>query len=275
MSELSASSVPVSSPAPAAKTGQVSLWFDSVSPVVLPLVTLALFIGGWFAIASYSGLPSVVLPHPMDVWKILQNNMPLLSKHMWQTLIESTLGFLIASVAGVTIAVVITYSRLLREAFYPHLIVFQLIPKVALAPLFVVWLGIGAPARLSFATFIAFFPLVIATSQGLTQVPNDMIRLARSLSASHWQVFCTLRFPYVMPYIFAGMKISVTMAMIGIIVGEFIAAKAGLGYLILFASSQANTALILASVALLCVIGLAQFGVVVLLERFVKRRFGD
>ncbi|WP_374390234.1 ABC transporter permease [Sandaracinobacter sp.] len=252
-----------------------SRWFAYSRAVILPLLTGGCFLLIWWAVATWSGLPAVVLPHPAQVWKILSSNFPLLAGHMWQTLVESTLGFLIATVAGVSIAIVITYSNLMRQAFYPHLVLFQLIPKVALAPLFVVWLGIGAPARLSFATFIAFFPLVIATSQGLTEVPSDMLRLSRSLSATRWQVFRTIRFPYALPYIFAGMKISVTMAMIGIIVGEFIAAQKGLGYLILFASSQANTALILAAIALLCLVGLVQFGIVVLLEGVVKRHYGN
>lgn len=242
--------------------------------VLLPLLTAALLLAAWWAVSTWSGLPAMILPPPASVWNLLSTQLPLLSGHMWQTLFESTLGFLIATVTGVAIAVVVTYSSVLREAFYPFLILFQLIPKVALAPLFVVWMGIGAPARLSFATFIAFFPLVIATAQGLTDVPADMIRLSRSLSASRWQVFQTIRLPYAMPYIFAGMKISVTMAMIGIIIGEFIAAQKGLGYLILFASSQANTALIFAAVALLCLIGLAQFGIVVLLERVVRDHYG-
>ncbi|MBY6092860.1 ABC transporter permease [Maritimibacter alkaliphilus] len=244
-------------------------------PVLLPTLTAAVLLGIWWALASWADLPAVVLPHPADVWSILKSNFPLLSTHMWHTAYESTLGFLIAMVTGVSLAILITYSAVLREAFYPHLILFQLVPKVALAPLFVVWLGIGAPARLSFATFIAFFPLVIATAQGLTEVPPEMIRLSRSLSATRWQIFRTIRFPYAIPYIFAGMKISVTMAMIGIIVGEFIASQKGLGYLILFASSQANTALILAAVILLCVVGLVQFGIVLALERAVRRVFGS
>ncbi|WP_108659625.1 ABC transporter permease [Acuticoccus kandeliae] len=249
-------------------------WLTIARAVLLPLLTAGLILFAWWMVTTFSGLPAVILPPPDAVWRLLSTNMSVLAPHLWQTLIESTLGFLIASVSGVAIAIAITYSSVLREAFYPHLVLFQLIPKVALAPLFVVWLGIGAPARLAFATFIAFFPMVIATAQGLTEVPSDMIRLSRSLSASRWQVFTTIRLPYAMPYIFAGMKISVTMAMIGIIIGEFIASQKGLGYLILFASSQANTTLILAAVALLCVIGLAQFGIVVVLERIVRRHYG-
>ncbi|WP_431282475.1 ABC transporter permease [Humitalea sp. 24SJ18S-53] len=242
--------------------------------VLLPIATALLCLLAWHLVVAYGNIPPVILPPPKAVWLILSNNMPLLLQHAWPTFVESLLGFAIATALGIVLAVAITYSRLLREAIYPHLVIFQLIPKVALAPLFIVWLGIGAPSRLAFATFISFFPLVVATSQGLSEVPSDMLRLANSLSATRWQVFRTIRFPYALPHIFAGMKIAVTMSMIGVIVGEFITAQRGLGYLILFAGAQAETALILAAVALLCAIGLAQFAMVALLERVVRRIYG-
>ena len=252
---------------------RVRLWAGRIRIVILPLMTALAMLLVWQFACSHGGISPIILPPPADVWAILAGNLPLLAGHAWPTFIESLGGFAIATVAGMVLAVALTASRLLREAFYPHLILFQLIPKVALAPLFIVWLGIGSPARLAFATFIGFFPVVVATSQGLTETPPEAIRLARSLSATGWQIFSTIRFPYAIPYLFSGMRIAVTMSMIGVVVGEFITAQRGLGYLILFAGSQSNTALILASVILLCGLGLIQYAMVAGLEALVRRLY--
>jgi NitT/TauT family transport system permease protein len=145
--------------------------------------------------------------------------------------------------------------------------VFQLIPKIALAPLFIVWLGIGLPSRVTFSIFICFFPILIATATGLQSLPLDMLRLCRSVGASNWQILLSVRFPMALPFIFSGMKIAATLAIIGIVVGEFIASRAGLGYLILFASSRQQTDLSLACIAVLCAVGLLVYGLTALAER--------
>jgi NitT/TauT family transport system permease protein len=157
---------------------------------------------------------------------------------------------------------------------YPNVVLFQLIPKIALAPLFIVWLGIGFQSRLTFSVFISFFPVVIAALAGLDHVDQSLLRLCRALTASSWQVFVSVRLPHALPYVFSGMKIATTFAIIGVIVGEFITSQAGLGYLILFASSQADTSLILAAITVLCFFGLAFYGIVALLERWTRHAFG-
>jgi NitT/TauT family transport system permease protein len=186
-------------------------------------------------------------------------------------MLETVIGFLLAVVLGVALAVIITYSPNWRAALYPNLVFFQLIPKVALAPLFIVWLGIGMESRVLFALFIAFFPIVISMATGLAEVDASLVRLCRSLTASEWQVFVNVRFPYSLPYLFSGMKIAMTMAMIGVIVGEFITAQAGLGYLIIFATSRAETAVIMAAIGVLCALGLTLYGLVLLAEVGMKR----
>ena len=147
------------------------------------------------------------------------------------------------------------------------------IPKIALAPLFIVWLGIGSESRLAFSVFIAFFPIVIATLAGLDNVDRELIRLCRALRASEWQTFVHVRLPHAIPYIFSGMKVATTFAIIGVIVGEFITSQAGLGYLILFASAQAETALILAAILVLCIFGLIFYGLVAFAEVLTRRTF--
>ncbi|MFI4934148.1 MAG: ABC transporter permease, partial [Caulobacterales bacterium] len=157
---------------------------------------------------------------------------------------------------------------------YPNLVVFQLIPKIALAPLFVVWLGISSESRVTFATFVSFFPVVISAAVGFAGTDASTLRLCRSLTASEWQSFAMVRFPFALPAIFSGMKIAMTMAIIGVIIGEFISAKAGLGFYILYASSRMETAVVLAGLLVHSVIGVGLFGAVALAELLVRRVYG-
>lgn len=242
--------------------------------VVLPVAFAVGVIALWEFLVQWYRVPSVILPAPSAIWARILTAYPFLMQHAVPTTTEAVAGFLLAQVLGVALATLLVYSKWFRAAVYPSVVFFQLIPKIALAPLFIVWLGIGTESRLAFSLFISFFPVVIATTAGLNSVPPDMLRLCRALTASEWQVFTSVRFPYALPYIFSGAKIAVTFAMIGVIVGEFITAQRGLGYLILFASSQAETALILASIATLCVIGLLMFGAVVLAEKLMLRWYG-
>lgn len=229
----------------------------------------------WEGLVRFYEVPTVILPAPSAVWARILSAWPFLLTHLVPTTVETVVGFLLSMILGTLLATLLVYGRRFREAVYPTVVFFQLIPKIALAPLFIVWLGIGSESRLAFSVFISFFPVVIATMAGLRAVPPDMLRLCRALTASEAQVFASVRFPYALPYIFSGMKIAVTFAMIGVIVGEFITAQAGLGYLILFASSQAETPLILASIATLCVIGLFLYGLVALAEKAMLRWYGS
>ena len=190
------------------------------------------------------------------------------------TTLDTLAGFALATALGVGLAIAINYSPLLRDALYPNLVVFQLIPKVALAPLFVVWLGIGSESRVTFATFVSFFPIVISAVVGFANTDELTLRLCRSLTASEWQIFLMVRFPFALPAIFSGMKIAMTMAVIGVIIGEFISAKAGLGFYILYASSRMQTDVIFAALFVLCAIGVALFGAVALAEEMMRRAYG-
>jgi NitT/TauT family transport system permease protein len=242
--------------------------------ILLPVVFAAavLLLWEWFVLAY--AVPEVILPAPSAIYRRILTAWPFLIQHAVPTGTEAALGFLLATILGISLAVLLAYSKWAYAALYPNVVFFQLIPKIALAPLFIVWLGIGSESRLAFSMFIAFFPVVIATLTGLNATPPDMLRLCQALTARSWQVFLSVRFPYALPHIFSGLKIAVTFAIIGVIVGEFITAQAGLGYLILFASSQAETALILASIAMLCVVGLVLYGVVAGLEKVILRKYG-
>jgi NitT/TauT family transport system permease protein len=236
-------------------------------PVGLAVAVLVL----WEIVVRVGNIPAVILPAPSEVFQTLVRTYPLLLHHAFPTMLETVLGFILAVVLGVLLAVLLTYSPAWRAALYPNLVFFQLIPKVALAPLFIIWLGIGMESRLFFALFISFFPIVISMATGLAEVDASLLRLCRSLTATEWQVFVNVRFPYSLPFLFSGMKIGITMAMIGVIVGEFITAQAGLGYLIVFATSRAETGVIMAAISVLCFLGLALYGLVVLGELAMRR----
>ncbi len=262
--------LPADAAAPRASDGVAVFAKRLALPVGTALAGLLI----WELLVRSLQLPVSLLPAPSAVLARLLETWPMLLAQAVPTALESLLGFLIATALGILLAIGLTYSRLFNSAVYPSVIFFQLIPKIALAPLFVVWLGIGTESRLAFAVFISFFPVVIATETGLRATPPDMLRLCRALTATNWQVFTSIRLPYAVPYIFSGMKIAVTFAIIGVIVGEFITAQRGLGYLIIFASSQADTALILAAIFVLCIVGLAFFAAVAMAEKMAIRWYG-
>ena len=234
--------------------------------VVLPsLVAVFVFIA-WELIVDWAEIPKVILAPPSAVYDKIVRFYPLLLDNAVTTTVESLLAFFVTVALGIFLAAAVTYSQLMYDMFYPNLVFFQLIPKIALAPLFILWFGIHYESRLAFSVFISFFPMLIATAAGLENVDNNMIRLCRSLGASKWQILWSIRFPVSIPFVFGGMKISVTLAIIGIIVGEFISSQSGLGYLILFASGRQDTALIFASITILCIVGLVMYAAVVVAE---------
>jgi NitT/TauT family transport system permease protein len=272
--------IPATAPAKAAprrRPGRLAryLTLKRSRPLTLPVITALLAFGAWELIVEVAEIPHVIMPPPSEVFEKLFKFLPFIAQNAIPTAWESTAGFLLAVVLGVALAILLIYSRFLFEALYPNLVFFQLIPKIALAPLFIVWLGIGFESRLTFSLFISFFPMLIATAAGLSHVDRDMIRLCRSFGATDWQIMMNVRLPTSMPFIFSGMKISVTLAIIGVVIGEFISSQAGLGYLILFASSRQETALTLAAILMLCVVGLVLYAIVAVAEQFARRHYGD
>lgn len=243
-------------------------------PTTLPVATAGSALALWQLAVTILHVPAVILPPPTDIGAELWRNLPMLLQQSIPTTVDSVIAFLAATALGVALAIAITYSRFLNDMLYPNLVLFQLIPKVALAPLFVVWLGISGQSRIAFATFIAFFPVVISAAVGFANIDPSALRLCRSLTATEAQCFAMVRFPFALPAIFSGMKIAMTMAIIGVIIGEFISSNAGLGYYILYAGSRMETAVIFAALFVLCAIGVALFGAVALAETLVRRSYG-
>ena len=239
--------------------------------IALPLALAAIVLVGWQLAVTLGHIPPVILPSPVSITEYIIDRYDILLMYAIPTTLESAAAFVLATLLGIALAIIITYSQIAREALYPNLVFFQLIPKIALAPLFIIWLGIGSQSRIAFSVFIAFFPVVIATTAGFASVDKGMLRLCRSLTASEWQIFTSVRFPAALPHIFSGMKIAITLAIIGVIIGEFITAQAGLGYLIIFATARADTEISMAAIVVLCICGLLLYGLVALGETIANR----
>jgi NitT/TauT family transport system permease protein len=270
---------PVASRLGSASTRSLPLWVTAASfrrlrPVFLPAATAAAVLLSWQLLVGLLAVPEVILPSPAEIAEEMRQAWPMLLANALPTTLDTLMAFFAATVLGVGCAIVLSYSRLLRDTLYPNLVVFQLVPKVALAPLFVVWLGVGSTSHVAFAAFVSFFPIAISAAVGFSSVEASALQLCRSLTASEWQCFLMVRFPFALPAIFSGMKIAMTMATIGVIIAEFISSKAGLGYYILFASSRMETANVFAALVTLCAVGVALFGAVALAEGLVRRSYG-
>ena len=240
-----------------------------LSALIFAVVLLAI----WQTVTMQSLVPAVLLPSPASIANRIFTGAGTLLPNAASTSLVAVGGFALALVAGLGLAAAMALSAWLTRLLYPNLLLFQLLPKVALGPLFVVWLGIGVPSRLAFTTVVSVFPVVIGTLAGLRAANPGQIRLCQALRASLWQIFIHIRVPGALPYIFAGARIAATLAFTGAVVGEFISSDSGLGHVIMNAASQSDTALVFASLVVLCILGADLYGLVGLAERFARRRW--
>ena len=234
-----------------------------------PLLGVAVMLALWQLYVSAFGINRIVLPGPVDIARAAVANWAILMRETWPTFLESVLGFVLAVVIGIPVAVCVASSRVLNLTLYPMLIATQSVPKVAVAPIILVWFGLGLQSKLVIAFLVAFFPIVVDTATGMRQTPAGLIELARSLRASSLQIFMKVQFPAALPSIFAGAKVAVTLAVIGAVIGEFVGSLNGLGNLLLTANSQLDSPLAWAALIWLSVLGIVLFAAVVAVERLV------
>jgi len=220
----------------------------------------------WEVAVRDLGIRSIILPPPSEIVDAMIRRHELLLAHLWPSLYLTVLGFALSVVGGIAVAVLITYSSILRKTLYPIIVVSQVIPKISIAPLFIVWFGTGTMSSLLLAVLIAFFPMTINSALGFQSIDEDIHRMARTFMGSQWQIFWKIRMPNALPYIFSGMKISITLAIIGVIVSEFVASQEGIGYLIKLAGGLLDTPLMMAAITVLSISGLALYGLIVLAE---------
>jgi NitT/TauT family transport system permease protein len=230
-------------------------------------VFLAFFLA-WEFFVRATGMKEVILPTPTATFATLWAKRAYLLGHTWPTVVAILVGFLIAAGSGFLIAIGIAYSRWINELTYPFLVAAQVVPKIALAPLFLIWFGVGVLPKVVIAALIAFFPIVINTAKGLTSVEPELLQFMRSLGATWREVFFKISLPWALPYVFAACKISITLAVVGAVVGEFIASDVGLGYVINYANITLETKTMFAGLLLLSAVGILLFLAIVLLERY-------
>ena len=240
---------------------------NNLERIVYPLLGVVIVLALWQLTCVLWKMPEAVLPTPMNVARAIAKYWPALVSEGWVTLKATLYGFALALLLGIPIAVALSLSSWVNLMFYPLLVALQSVPKVALAPILLVWLGTGIESKLAIAWLVAFFPIVVDTAAGLQSTPRDLLELGRSLKATRWQVFSMVQFPAALPYVFTGAKVAVTLAVIGAVIGEFVGSSDGLGFLLLSATSQINTSLAFAALFALSVLGTITYLMVVAVER--------
>jgi NitT/TauT family transport system permease protein len=231
-------------------------------------------LGIWEAAVHALQVADYILPPPTRILVKLWSSLPLLLGHASVTLTEAVLGFLLGASTGIAVALAMARSKTIERALSPLVISSQTFPKEALAPLFVIWFGFGIAPKVIIAGLISFFPVVVNTTRGLISVDPLILDLMRSLSATPRQVFAKVRLPNAVPYIFAALKMCVTLSVIGAVVGEFVGASAGLGHLVQLADSELATDLIFAVLIVLGVMGTSLYLIVEAIERAALKRWG-
>jgi len=246
-------------------TGRGSLAFG------LRLIFIAALIGLWELVVMYFDLPAFIVPAPSKVAFALYQGIAssLYTTHLYVTLSETLLGFVLGSGVAFLLGSIIAVSRTVEYYLYPLIVMFQAMPKVALVPLILIWFGLGISSKVVSAALVAFFPLMVNTIAGLRSADEDRINPVRSLSASRWQIFRMLQLPNAMPYLFAGLEIAMIFALIGAIVAELISAEKGLGMLMQSMSFTMDVAGQFSILFILAIVGLILNGLIGIVRRRV------
>ncbi len=237
----------------------------------LRLVFIAALIGLWELVVVQLDVPAFIVPSPSQVAGALYRGIAsdLYTTHLYVTLSETLLGFALGCALAFASGSVIALSRTVEYYLYPLIVMFQAVPKVALAPLIVIWFGVGVTSKVVSAALVAFFPLMVNTVVGLRSADEDRVNLLRSLAASRWQIFRMLQLPSALPYLFAGLEVALIFALIGAIVAELIGAEKGLGMLTQSMTFTMDTAGQFSVLFVLAILGLVLNGLLRLVRRQV------
>ena len=240
---------------------------QAMNRAIAVMLVLGGFFLAWELAVRLLGVPTYILPAPSQIAVELADNPLWYGRHAMYTIGACLLGFFMALLVGVLAAVGIVYSKVLESTLYTLLVSLNSIPKIALAPLFIIWMGTGSSSKVAISMLIALFAIVIDTVLGLRSVDPDVLELTKSMRATPLQVLWKVRFPNALPAMFAGMKVAISLALVGAIAGEFVASQVGLGYAILTAQGMFQTTSVFASVVLLGVLGTILFYLMNLIER--------
>jgi NitT/TauT family transport system permease protein len=213
------------------------------------------------------GIKEYLLPPPSRIWLEFNKRAGIVMSGAWVTTLEILGGYLLAVVVSIPFALAVTYSRFMRTAVYPVIVFLQIVPKIAVAPLFIIWFGFGYTPKLLIVFLLSFFPIVVSSIAGFKAVDPEIADFARTTGASGWKLFAKIRLPQALPDIFTGMKVGAALSATAAIVAEFVASDKGLGYLLLQYNGNLDTPMVFAVIFLLSFIGLAVYYAVELIER--------
>ena len=248
-----------------------ALYMRNRPQVLLIPFVFVLFVALWEWVVRAWNVPNFLVPAPSTVAGALARGMRtgLYLTNFWITLFEALVGFVIAAVAGIVLGAIIAQFRLVERTFYPYLVALQTLPKIAIAPLVIVWFGFGISSKVIIAGMVAFFPVLVNVIVGLKTVDAAKLDLMRSLRATRWQTFRLVTFPNALPFVFAGLDIAIVFSVLGAIVGEFVGSQKGLGNLILQFNFSLDVAGVFAVLILLSVMGVVLHLVMQAVQRHV------
>ncbi|MEJ0078300.1 MAG: ABC transporter permease [Alphaproteobacteria bacterium] len=232
-----------------------------------PLIVFALLFLLWESAVHLTGIKEYLLPPPSKVWADFVKRYPTVMDGAWITTQEIIAGYLLAVVVSIPLALAVAYSRFVENAIYPAVVFLQIIPKIAIAPLFIIWFGFGFAPKLLIVFLLSFFPIVVASIAGFKSADPDILDFARTTGAGAWKMFAKIRLPQALPDIFTGLKVGAALSATAAVVAEFVASDRGLGYLLLQYNGNLETPMVFAVIVLLSLIGLAVYYVVEIIER--------
>jgi NitT/TauT family transport system permease protein len=238
---------------------------------MLTVLVALIVLFAWEQIPGLLHIPAFQLPRPSKVFEALVKGIGngVYPAAFWVTFQEAGEGFAIGSVSGIVVGGLIAQYRMVERTFYPYIVGFQTLPKVAIAPLFVVWLGFDLKSKVLISALVAFFPLLVNVIAGLHSTDRERVEMMRAFAASNWQIFRMLRLPNSLPFLFAGLELAAVFSVIGAVVGEFVGSQAGLGYLIQAQNFTLDVAGMFACLALLAVLGMSFHLIVRLANRMI------
>ncbi len=255
---------PASVPAPAAQPNVFVRWLRRRMGALLLALGLLLL---WEVAVRVFGVKEYLLPPPTRIWLEFTKRMPTVMDGAWVTTQEILGGYLLAVLVSIPFALAVTYSRFMENAVYPVVVFLQIVPKIAIAPLFIIWFGFGYTPKLLIVFLLSFFPIVVSSIAGFKAVDPEIADFARTTGASGWKLFAKIRLPQALPDIFTGMKVGAALSATAAIVAEFVASDRGLGYLLLQYNGNLDTPMVFAVIFLLSFIGLAVYYTVEFIER--------
>ncbi len=250
----------------AGRLAALGMWMRKrVGALVVFVVLFAL----WESSVWIFGVKEYLLPPPSTVWREFMKRYDIVMGGAWVTTREIIAGYLLAIVVSIPLALTVAYSRFMEEAVYPAVVFLQIIPKIAIAPLFIIWFGFGFAPKLLVVFLLCFFPIVVSSIAGFKSVDPEIMDFARTTGASGWKMFAKIRLPQALPDIFTGLKVGAALSATAAVVAEFVASDRGLGYLLLQYNGNLETPMVFAVIVLLSLIGLVVYYIVEILERFV------